>query len=121
RASSCPSPVDPTGSWRATGRRRSPSATRGPHRRCAAAPRTRPGRAGASGQRAAEPQAYPSQHFNKGLYDFGEPFVNGRGAVLSQSSLRELKSFHRALGDETRIRVVQLLANEGEQPVSSLV
>jgi len=41
--------------------------------------------------------------------------------VLSQSSLRELKSFHRALGDETRIRVVQLLANEGEQPVSSLV
>ena len=47
--------------------------------------------------------------------------MNGRGAVLSQSSLRELKSFHRALGDETRIRVVQLLANEGEQPVSSLV
>ena len=41
--------------------------------------------------------------------------------MLSQSSLRELKSFHRALGDETRIRVVQLLANEGEQPVSSLV
>ena len=47
--------------------------------------------------------------------------MNGRGAVLSQSSLRELKSFHRALGDETRIRVVQLLANDGEQPVSSLV
>ena len=41
--------------------------------------------------------------------------------MLSQSSLRELKSFHRALGDETRIRVVQVLANEGEQPVSSLV
>ena len=45
----------------------------------------------------------------------------GRGAVLSASSLRELKTFHRALGDETRIRVVQVLANEGEQPVSSLV
>jgi len=41
--------------------------------------------------------------------------------VLSQSSLRELKAFHRALGDVTRIRVVQILANEGEQPVSSLV
>ena len=40
--------------------------------------------------------------------------------MLSQSSLRELKAFHRALGDETRIRVVQVLANEGEQPVSSL-
>lgn len=41
--------------------------------------------------------------------------------MLSQSSLRELKAFHRALGDVTRIRVVQLLANEGEQPVSALV
>jgi len=41
--------------------------------------------------------------------------------VLSQASLRELKTFHRALGDETRIRVVQVLANEGEQPVSALV
>ena len=41
--------------------------------------------------------------------------------MLSQSSLRELKTFHRALGDETRIRVVQILANEGEQPVSALV
>ena len=41
--------------------------------------------------------------------------------MLSQSALRELKAFHRALGDVTRIRVVQLLANEGEQPVSSLV
>ena len=41
--------------------------------------------------------------------------------MLSQASLRELKTFHRALGDETRIRVVQVLANEGEQPVSALV
>ena len=41
--------------------------------------------------------------------------------MLSQSGLRELKVFHRALGDETRIRVVQILANEGEQPVSALV
>ena len=41
--------------------------------------------------------------------------------MLSQSALRELKAFHRALGDVNRLRVVQLLANEGEQPVSSLV
>lgn len=41
--------------------------------------------------------------------------------MLSQSSLRELKSFHRALGDVTRLRVVQLLATEGEHPVSELV
>lgn len=41
--------------------------------------------------------------------------------MLTASSLRELKTFHRALGDETRIRVVQVLANEGAQPVSSLV
>src|SRR5882762_8754274 len=41
--------------------------------------------------------------------------------MLSQSTLRELKAFHRALGDVNRLRVVQVLANEGEQPVSSLV
>jgi len=41
--------------------------------------------------------------------------------VLNESALRELKAFHRALGDVTRIRVIQILASEGEQPVSSLV
>ena len=41
--------------------------------------------------------------------------------MLNESALRELKAFHRALGDVTRIRVIQILANEGEQPVSSLV
>ncbi len=41
--------------------------------------------------------------------------------MLSHSSLRELKAFHRALGDVTRLRVVQLLATEGEHPVSELV
>ena len=41
--------------------------------------------------------------------------------MLSQSSLRELKAFHHALASVTRIRVMQALANEGEQPVSSLV
>ncbi len=32
--------------------------------------------------------------------------------MLSQSYLRELKAFHRALGDVTRLRVVQILATE---------
>ena len=41
--------------------------------------------------------------------------------MLNEAGLRELKAFHRALGDVTRIRVIQILANEGEQPVSSLV
>jgi ArsR family transcriptional regulator len=41
--------------------------------------------------------------------------------MLSQSYLRELKAFHRALGDVTRLRIVQILATEGERPVSDLV
>jgi ArsR family transcriptional regulator len=41
--------------------------------------------------------------------------------MLSQAYLRELKNFHRALGDTTRLRVVQILATEGEMPVSELV
>jgi ArsR family transcriptional regulator len=41
--------------------------------------------------------------------------------MLSQAYLRELKAFHRALSDVTRLRVVQILATEGEFPVSQLV
>lgn len=40
--------------------------------------------------------------------------------MLSESALRELKSYYRALGDVTRLRIVQMLASEGEQPVSEL-
>jgi ArsR family transcriptional regulator len=40
--------------------------------------------------------------------------------VLSGSALRELKTYYRALGDVTRLRVVQLLATEGEQSVSEI-
>jgi DNA-binding transcriptional ArsR family regulator len=43
-----------------------------------------------------------------------------RGAVLTQSSLRELRSYYRALGDVNRLRIVQILVTEGEQPVSEL-
>jgi ArsR family transcriptional regulator len=41
--------------------------------------------------------------------------------MLSQSYLRELKAFHRALGDVTRLRAVQILASEGELSVKELV
>src|SRR6266542_1599489 len=40
--------------------------------------------------------------------------------MLSEASLRELRTYHRALGDVTRLRVVQLLATEGEQTVSEI-
>src|SRR5256886_16588151 len=40
-----------------------------------------------------------------------------RGAVLSQSSLRELRSYYRALGDVNRLRIVQIPVTEGDQPV----
>ena len=42
------------------------------------------------------------------------------GPILSQSSLRELRSYYRALGDVNRLRIVQILVTEGEQPVSEL-
>ena len=41
--------------------------------------------------------------------------------MLSQAYLRDLKTFHRALGDITRLRAVQILATEGELSVSELV
>ena len=40
--------------------------------------------------------------------------------MLNESSLRELKAFHRALGDVNRIRAIQILATEGETTVSAL-
>jgi DNA-binding transcriptional ArsR family regulator len=39
---------------------------------------------------------------------------------VSTSSLRELRLYYRALGDVTRLRIVQILATEGEAPVSFL-
>lgn len=40
--------------------------------------------------------------------------------MLSESALRELKTYYRALGDVTRLRIVQFLATEGEQAVSEI-
>jgi ArsR family transcriptional regulator len=41
--------------------------------------------------------------------------------MLSQSYLRELKAFHHALASVTRMRVLQMLATDGELNVSELV
>jgi len=41
--------------------------------------------------------------------------------MLSQSYLRDLRSFHRALGDVNRLRAVQILATDGDLNVSELV
>ena len=40
--------------------------------------------------------------------------------MQSEGSLRELRAFHRALGDVTRMRIVQLLATDGELTVTDL-
>jgi ArsR family transcriptional regulator len=40
--------------------------------------------------------------------------------LSSPSGLRELQLYHRALGDTTRLRIVGLLAGEGELTVSAL-
>lgn len=41
--------------------------------------------------------------------------------MLTESSLRELRNYYRALADPTRLRIVQILASEGDQAVSDLV
>jgi len=40
--------------------------------------------------------------------------------MLTQSALRELRSYYRALGDVNRLRIVQILVTDGAQPVSEL-
>ncbi|MBM4420527.1 MAG: helix-turn-helix transcriptional regulator [Chloroflexi bacterium] len=40
--------------------------------------------------------------------------------MLSEGHLRELRAFHRSLGDVTRMRVVQFLATENERTVSDI-
>lgn len=40
--------------------------------------------------------------------------------MLSQSSARDLKTYYRALGDVTRLRIVQILATEGEHTAGEL-
>lgn len=40
--------------------------------------------------------------------------------LLTEAASRELRSFYRALGDVTRLRIVRILATEGEQTVGEL-
>lgn len=40
--------------------------------------------------------------------------------MLSEASARELKLYHRALGDITRLRIVQLLATDGEHKAGEI-
>lgn len=40
--------------------------------------------------------------------------------LLTEASARDLRTYYRALGDGTRLRILQLLATEGEHTVSAL-
>lgn len=40
--------------------------------------------------------------------------------MLSEAALRELRAYYRALGDVTRLRIVHLLATDGEHVVSEI-
>ena len=40
--------------------------------------------------------------------------------MLTDASTRDLRTYYRALGDETRLRILQLLATGGEHTVSAL-
>ena len=40
--------------------------------------------------------------------------------MLTEASVRDLRAYYSALGDDTRLRVLQLLATEGEHTVTEL-
>jgi ArsR family transcriptional regulator len=40
--------------------------------------------------------------------------------VLTDASVRDLRTYYRALGDDTRLRILQLLATDGEHTVTEL-
>jgi len=42
------------------------------------------------------------------------------GSVVTPSTLRELELYYRALADDSRMRIVRLLATQGEHSVSRL-
>jgi ArsR family transcriptional regulator len=44
----------------------------------------------------------------------------GEAVLLTESSVRDLRAYYRALGDDTRLRILQLLATEGEHTVTEL-
>ena len=40
--------------------------------------------------------------------------------MLTEASTRDLRTYYKALGDDTRLRILQLLATEGEHTVSAI-
>ena len=40
--------------------------------------------------------------------------------MLTEAAVRDLRLYYRALGDDTRLRILQLLATEGERTVTDL-
>lgn len=48
------------------------------------------------------------------------PLSGKGGPLLSDAALRELRLFHRALGDATRLRIVHLLATDGPHTASAI-
>lgn len=40
--------------------------------------------------------------------------------MLTDASVRDLRTYYRVLGDDTRLRMLQLLATEGEHTVTEL-
>jgi ArsR family transcriptional regulator, arsenate/arsenite/antimonite-responsive transcriptional repressor len=40
--------------------------------------------------------------------------------LLTEASVHDLRTYYRALGDDTRLRILQLLATEGEHTVTEL-
>ncbi|HEX9269380.1 MAG TPA: metalloregulator ArsR/SmtB family transcription factor [Candidatus Limnocylindria bacterium] len=40
--------------------------------------------------------------------------------LTETAAMRDLRAYYRALGDETRLRIIQLLATDGEHTVSEL-
>jgi DNA-binding transcriptional ArsR family regulator len=40
--------------------------------------------------------------------------------VLTDASVRDLRTYYRALGDDTRLRILQVLATQGEHTVTEL-
>lgn len=40
---------------------------------------------------------------------------------MTHATITDLRAYYRALGDETRLRIVQILATEGERSLTDLV
>ncbi len=55
----------------------------------------------------------------RSLYDSADDSETG-SELLTEASTRDLRTYYKALGDDTRLRILQLLATEGEHTVSAI-